>query len=370
MKSRKQRTVLLALSGGVDSAVSALLLKKQGYNVIGLFMQTFREENKAKNKCKSNSAMTDKKMAEIIAKKLKIKFISRDYKKEYYKEVILPMIKDYKKGLTPNPDIECNKLIKFPYLLREAENLGADYIATGHYAKILKTKSGFHLLQGKDKTKDQSYFLYELNQKILSRLIFPIGNLTKKQIRRIAKRNDFPNWNKPGTTGICFLGKTNGIKPFLETKIKQKIGKIFSPENNFLGTHEGSVYYTIGQRIENHLGLKIEKPKEHAQDRYYIVEKRKDNLIIAGPKGHPSLLKREIIIHNLHQINPKEKIPDSRLKARIRHLGQFHTGKLRKEGDKYAFIFQKQIEAIAAGQSIVLYNKNKVIGGGEMRNKP
>ncbi|HLF53549.1 MAG TPA: tRNA-specific 2-thiouridylase, partial [Candidatus Nanoarchaeia archaeon] len=198
-----KKTVLLGLSGGVDSAVSALLLKKQGFNVIGLFMQTFREESRSKNPCKSKSSMTDEKMAKIIAKMLKIKFIPKDYKKEYYKKVIMPMIKDYQKGLTPNPDIVCNKLIKFPYLLEEAKRLGADYIATGHYARIKKTKFGFQLLQGKDIAKDQSYFLYDLDQKTLSKTLFPIGNLKKEEVRKIAERHNFPNWDKPGTAGIC-----------------------------------------------------------------------------------------------------------------------------------------------------------------------
>ena len=362
-----QKTVLLALSGGVDSAVSALLLKKQGYNVIGLFMQTFRDKINQKNPCKSKSSMTDEKMAELIAKKLKIKFISKDYKKDYYNKVIVPMIGDYKKGLTPNPDIVCNKLIKFPYLLKEAEKLKADYIATGHYAQIRKTKDGnYQLFAGKDQTKDQSYFLYELNQRILSKTLFPVGNLTKEQVRKIAEKHNFPNWNKPGTKGICFLGKTQGIKSFLETKIKQKKGKILSPERNILGTHQGTAYYTIGQRIEEHLRLSINKPKEFAQKRYYIAEKRKGNIIIAAHENHPSLLKNKVIIKSLHLIGPSALIPHS-LTARIRHLGQFYQGKLKKSNRKYLFAFKKPIESLAEGQSIVLYNKNQVIGGGEIR---
>jgi len=361
------KTVLLALSGGVDYAVSALLLKKQGYNVIGLFMQTFRDETTSKNPCKSKSTMTDEKMAELIAKKLKIKFISKNYKKDYYNKVIVPMIGDYKKGLTPNPDIVCNKLIKFPYLLKEAKKIGMDYIATGHYAKIKKAKDGnYQLLAGKDKTKDQSYFLYELTQQELSKLIFPIGGLTKKKVREIAMGNNFPNWNKPGTKGICFLGKTQGIKPFLETKIKPKKGKILSPEGKLLGTHQGTAYYTIGQRIEEHLGLSINKPKEFAQKRYYIAEKIKGNILIAAPENHPSLLKKSVIIKSLHLISPRALIPSS-LKARIRHLGQFYEGRLIKQNNKYTFSFQKPIEALAKGQSIVLYNKNQTVGGGEIR---
>ena len=359
---KQQKTVVLGLSGGVDSALAALLLKKQGYKVIGLFMQTFREATNAKNPCKSNSAVTDEKMARLVAKMLKIRFISRDYKKDYYTKVIKPMINSYKKGLTPNPDTACNKIIKFPYLLKEAEKLKADYIATGHYARIKKTKEGYQLLAGRDKTKDQSYFLYELDQKTLAKTLFPIGNLTKEQVRKIAKKHNFPNWDKPGTTGICFLGKTPNIKSFLEKKIKQKKGKILSPEGKVLGTHPGTAYFTIGQKIQEKLGLVINKPREYAQKRFYIAEKKKGNILIAAPEGHPSLLRNKLTISNFHKINPSQAIPRSELTARIRHLGEFNKGMLKGS----VFTFQKPIEGIAEGQAIVLYHKEKVIGGGEI----
>ena len=367
MKSRK--TVLIGLSGGVDSSVAALLLKNQGYNVIGLFMQTFRQENNAKNPCKSVTSLTDEKFARIVAKMLKIGFISIDSKKAYKKSVIEPMIKDYEKGLTPNPDITCNKLIKFPILLKEAEKLKADFIATGHYAQIKKIKKGYQLLAGKDKSKDQSYFLYELNQNQLSKLIFPVGNLIKEQVRKIAKRHNFPNWDKPGTTGICFLGKMPSIKSFLSRKIKGEKGKILSPEGKQIGIHPGISYFTIGQKIQEHLGMQIIKPKEHAQERYYIAEKKPNNILIAAPENHPILKKKNIIIKSLHLINPKDKIPKANLKARIRHLGKLHKGRLIKKKNHYVFIFDKPITSVAEGQSIVIYHKNKVISGGEIRLK-
>ncbi len=366
---KTQKTVLIGLSGGVDSAVSALLLKKKGCKVIGMFMQTFREEG-AKNSnspCRSKSKFTDEKMAKIIAKMLKIRFISRDYKKEYKKEVIEPMIKDYKAGLTPNPDIVCNKLIKFPYLLKEAEKLKADFIATGHYAKIQKTNRGYSLLQAKDKTKDQSYFLCDLNQEILAKTIFPVGNLTKEEVRKIAKKNKFPNWNKPGTTGICFLGKTPNIKSFLENRIKQKKGKIIGPEGKFLGYHPGIAYFTIGQKVQEHLGMFIIKPKEHAQDRYYIAGKKKGNILVAAPENHPVLKKRQVIINDFHQINPNNPVPNSGLAARIRHLGQFHKGKLTKTGKIFKFAFKNPVEALAEGQSLAIYKNSELIGAGQIR---
>ena len=365
----KQKTAVVGLSGGVDSAVSAFLLKKKGYKVSGLFMQTFRDEQNHKNPCKSITKMTDERMAKLIAKFLKIKFISMNTKSQYKQEVIKPMIKDYERGLTPNPDISCNKLIKFPVLLKEAKKLKADYIATGHYAQIKKTKSGYQLLQGFDKTKDQSYFLYELDQNTLAKTLFPIGTLTKKEVRKIAEKNKFPNWNKPGTRGICFIGKTPSIKSFLEKKIKQKKGKILSPEGKVLGTHESTNYYTIGQKIQEHLGLIINKPKEFAQKRYYIADKiQKTNTIIAAPENHPMLKKKQVTIKNLHQINPSETIPRSGLKARIRHLGQLHKGRLIKKNNHYLFSFSKPLEALAEGQSVVIYKNNRVLGGGEIFN--
>ncbi len=369
MKSHK--TVVLGLSGGVDSAVSALLLKNQGYNVIGLFMQTFRngsENGEHKNPCKSIAKLTDERMAKLVAKHLNIKFLSINTKNQYNQEVIKPMIRDYKAGLTPNPDISCNKLIKFPILMKYANKLGADYIATGHYAQIRKTKSGYQLLQAADKTKDQSYFLYELNQETLSKLIFPIGNLTKNEVRKIAEKHKFPNWNKPGTRGICFLGKTPNIKSFLEKSIKKNKGKILSPEEKVLGTHPGASYFTIGQKIQDSLGLIIHKPKEHAQERYYIAEKRKKNILIAAPENHPILKRKQVAIKNFHLINPRELVPRSGLTARIRHLGQLHKGKLIKQKGNYLFVFDKSVKALAEGQSIVIYHKNELIGGGEISN--
>lgn len=362
---KPQKTVLLALSGGVDSSVSALLLKKQGCKVIGLFMRTMRTHSKLAKPCQSEK-FTDEKFAKVVAKMLGIKLIILDEIKPYKNKVIAPMIRDYKRGLTPNPDIICNKLIKFPVLMEEANKIRADFIATGHYAKVQRTKSGFNLLRAKDDTKDQSYFLYELSQKELSKLIFPLGNLTKDEVRKIAEKHNLPNYNKPGTRGICFIGKMPNIKTFLEKSINKKKGKILSPEGKPIGTHEGSSYYTIGQKVQEHLGMKINKPKEFSQDRYYIAEKRKGNILIAAPENHPILKKKEVKIANMHIISPDDIIPPSGLTARIRHLGEMHKGRLTKSNK---FIFNKPVSALADGQSIVIYHKNRVIGGG-IQSKP
>ncbi len=362
MKSKGQ--VLLGMSGGVDSSVAALLLKKQGYKVIGAFLKVFSEtKNKLTGEC---AWVEERKSAQKIAAQLNIPLITLDFEKKYRKKVINPMFKAYASGLTPNPDISCNTIIKFPLLWEAAKKHNANYIATGHYARIKKTKSGFRLLSGKDKTKDQSYFLAELKQTDLKHTLFPIGNYTKKQIRKIARNYKFPNWNKPGTSGICFVGKID-MRQFLKKHIKEESGLVKTPEKTIVGLHSGTAYYTIGQKVGPHIGIEIHKPKEHATQRWYVAEKRKNNILIVAPEGHPALRKREVILHKPNFIT-KNTIPKG-IKARIRHLGKLHAGKLVKKESKFHFIFAKPVEAIAEGQYLVLYHKNQVIGAGEIRLK-
>ena len=359
-KKNKQKTVVVGLSGGVDSSVCALILKKEGYKVIGAFMKNFSD---TKNPYTGEfSYLEDKRMAQRIASLLKIKFVVFDFEKEYKKYVIDSMYKDYKKGLTPNPDILCNKIIKFPLFWKESKKLGADYIAMGHYARIKKTKKGYNLLSGRDKLKDQSYFLSDLSQDDLQHILFPLGNLKKSEVRKIARRNDFPNWNKHGTVGICFVGQVNMIS-FLKNKIKPKNGIVIDPEGEIIGTHQGVQYYTIGQKTGEHIGISLNKPKKDAQKRFYIAEKIiKKNILVVAPENHPILRKNAIRMKNIHLINQNEKLPKSGVKARIRHLGRLYEGKLIKN----KFIFHKPVESIAPGQIIVIYKKDKVLASGEI----
>ena len=359
-KKNNQKTVLLGLSGGVDSSVAALLLKKEGYKVIGAFMKNFSDtKNPYTGEC---NYLEDKKMAQKMAVHLNIPFILIDSEKEYKSQVIQPMYNSYKGGLTPNPDILCNKIIKFPILWKKAKEIKANYIATGHYAKIKKTKSGYQLLQGKDKTKDQSYFLAELSQSDLSHTLFPIGNLTKSKVRKIAKKNKFPNWNKKGTSGICFVGKVN-MKSFLEKKIPNKQGKVINSKGKQIGAHQGTQYYTIGQRIGARLGIQLNNKTENKK--LYVAQK-KGNTLIVTPENHPLLKKQIVKINKIYFINEKDKIP-SQLKARIRHLGQLHKGRLIKKSNLYYFKFTNPISSVAEGQYIVIYNKNQLVASGEIR---
>ena len=358
---KNQKSVLLALSGGVDSSIAALLLKKQGYKVIACFLKCFSDtKDPITGEC---NWIKEKQMAQKISSLLKIPFIFLDLEKQYKNQIVLPMIKEYEKGLTPNPDISCNTIIKFPWLLKEAKKRNLDFIATGHYSRIKKIKSEYRLLQGKDKSKDQSYFLYELDQPILQKTIFPIGNLKKEEVRKLAKQNHFPNWNKHGTSGICFVGKIH-MKNFLEKRIKNKTGLVLDPNKKPIGTHPGVFYYTIGQRAHSGIGIQFNKPKEDSK-KWYIADKKKDNVLIIAPESHPLLKKSKIYIKLLHLINPKDKIPKN-LKARIRHLGQLYPGKLSKSKGRYIFTLSYPAFGIAEGQHLVLYNKDGVIGGGKI----
>jgi len=360
---KSQKSVLIGLSGGVDSAVSALLLKKQGYKVISCFMKCFSDtKDPLTGEC---SWTKDKKDAQKIASHLEIPFIQLDLEKQYKSQVIKPMINKYKQGLTPNPDIQCNTIVKFPWLWKEAKKLGCDYIATGHYARIKKTNSGYQLLKGKDNNKDQSYFLSELTQEDLSHTLFPVGNLTKDKVRKIAKANKLPIWDKHGTRGICFVGKVN-IKSFLEKVIKNKQGKVMSSEGEIIGTHPGIQYYTIGQRAHPSIGININKPHYLSQKKLYIAKKIKPNTLIVAEENSPLLEQREIILKNPHLINKKDKIPKL-IQARIRHLGEMHQGKLIKKSNSYLFIPNKPIKSVAEGQYLVLYDKQICLGSGEIR---
>ena len=357
----KQKTVVIGLSGGVDSSVATLILKKQRYKVIGAFMKNFSDsKNPLTNEC---SWIEEKIMAQKIANLLEIPLVTFDFEKEYKKIVLEKMFKDYSNGLTPNPDINCNTIIKFPLFWKKAKSFGADFIAMGHYARIKKSNYRYNLLKGKDEKKDQSYFLYGLSQEDLSHTLFPIGNLKKLEIRKIAKKNKFPNWNKKSTRGICFVGKIN-IKSFLEKKIKNKKGKIISPEKEILGYHKGIYYYTIGQRIGKNEGL-----EKNSKEKLYVAEKTKSNSLIVVPKNHSLLKKQKIIIKDFHLINKNENFLNKKIEARIRHLGNFLPGKLKIKNKKFVFHLSKPEIGIAEGQSIVLYKKEIVLGGGEIRLK-
>ena len=354
--------VLVAMSGGVDSSVAALLMKKKGYEVIGVFMKNWSDSKNDLGQCLWQE---ERKTAVKIASILKIPLITFDFEKEYKKLVVSEMFEKYKKGITPNPDIECNEKVKFPLLLKAVKKLEADYLVTGHYARIKKSEN-YELLRAKDESKDQSYFLYRLKQKELSKNLFPIGDYTKKQIREIAKKNKFPNHDKKSTTGICFIGKVN-LKDFLKKKIKQKKGRIISPDKKEIGQHDGAYYYTIGQRLGPRYGFDLKKSQFDDRKnlkRWYVAKKDvKTNTITAAPEGHPLLYRKKIKIKYPHWIS---ETPNKRIKvfSRIRQVGELIPSTLSCEKKQFNVILKKSITGISEGQAIVLYKKEKVLGGG------
>ena len=301
-----------------------------------------------------------------IAAKLGIPLITLNFEKQYRKNVIGKMFKDYKKGITPNPDIDCNEKIKFPLLIKSAKKLGCNFVVTGHYARIKNNK----LFRAKDESKDQSYFLYRLKQSELEHLMFPIGDYTKKEIREIARKNGFENHDKKSTVGICFVGKVN-LKKFLQKKIKPKKGKILNPNGEIIGEHDGIYYYTIGQRIGSRFGIEITKNEEDKSNvrRWYVASKdARNNIIIAAPEGHPLNYRKEILIKNPHWISNKPN-NNSRVLARIRQVGELLPAKISMKKGKIKVILNKAITGISEGQAIVLYKGKEVLGGGEIRFK-
>jgi len=397
MKLKAKPKILMAMSGGVDSSVAALLMKQKGYEVVGAFMKNWSDtKDPITNEC---SWREDRRMALKIAAHLGIPLITLDFEKEYKKLVVDEMFKKYHKGITPNPDIDCNEKVKFPLLEKAAKKLKADFIVTGHYARIKKivnsknnsqvgvnnnrikkkvssVNSKYHsasdsehyeyqLLRAKDESKDQSYFLYRLSQKDLSKSLFPIGDYTKKQIREIAQKNNFPNFNRKSTVGICFIGKVN-LKKFLQKKIKPKQGKILNPEGKQIGTHDGIYYYTIGQRIGPRYGINIVKAKgkEKSMKKWYVAKKlQRTNTIIAAPENHPLNFRKEIILKEAHWISRQQK-NNSKVLSRIRQVGELLPSILKHSGNKYKIILNKPITGVSEGQAIVLYQGTRVLGGG------
>ncbi|PKK95878.1 MAG: tRNA 2-thiouridine(34) synthase MnmA [Tenericutes bacterium HGW-Tenericutes-4] len=358
----QNKTVVVGMSGGVDSSVAALLLKQQGYNVIGLFMRNWEEED-ASGHCTAEEDYEDVKR---VCNKLDIPYYTVNFSKEYMDKVFDNFLEEYKKGRTPNPDVLCNREIKFGPFLDYAKKIGADFIATGHYARV-KTENGHtYLLKGVDDNKDQTYFLNQLNEEQLSKTLFPVGHLTKPELRIIAKEYGFVTAEKKDSTGICFIGERK-FRDFLKNYLPAKPGVIKDLQGNTIGKHEGLMYYTLGQRR----GLNIGGLKGGSGERFFVIKKDMENNILFVNQGdHEELYSNGLIMHEMHWINgtPKQKQFECTAKFRHRQPDQQVTVELLDSGYVKLTFKQKQ-RAITEGQWAVLYNNDICLGGGVIEEK-
>ena len=350
------KTVVVGMSGGVDSSVAALILKQQGYNVIGLFMNNWEEKDEC-GACTSEEDFAD---VRRVANKIGIPYYSVNFAKEYMDRVFSYFLEEYNTGRTPNPDVLCNREIKFKDFKNKALELGADYVATGHYCDILHDDKAHYLLKAKDQNKDQTYFLNQLSQAQLDKVLFPLGKLDKSEVRAIAEKYDLATAKKKDSTGICFIGERN-FRNFLQSYIPSKKGEMVTTDGKVIGEHLGLMYYTIGQRR----GLNIGGQKGDDGSRWFVIEKDlKNNRLIVAHGNEDRLFSRGLIMKECNWIPfpPKEKVFDCTAKFRYRQPEQECTVNILN--DCIRVDFKEKQRAITEGQFAVFYDGNKCIGGG------
>ncbi|OGC38259.1 tRNA 2-thiouridine(34) synthase MnmA [candidate division WOR-1 bacterium RIFOXYD2_FULL_36_8] len=364
LPANPNQKVIIAMSGGVDSSVAAALLKEQGYNVIGITMQIW-EPKKEFGGCCALSAIED---AKKVALKLGIPHYVLNFRKEFEEKVIKYFIEEYKNGRTPNPCVKCNELIKFDLLARKARELGAFYVATGHYVRIgckgsrdqgIKKNIEYKLLKGIDEAKDQSYVLYMMNQETLKHSLFPLGELTKKEVRKTAKEFGLPVHDKEESQEICFVENDN-YGSFLRERIPEycKPGNLLDTNGNIIGKHNGIIFYTIGQRK----GIGAHKKRKYVVEIY-----SKENTVVIG--DNEDLLKKELRTDNLTFVSGEFQKNRIEICAKIRYNSPEVKATLilidKKEGK---VVFKEPQRAVTPGQSVVFYDGDEVLGGGIITN--
>lgn len=349
------KTVVVGMSGGVDSSVAALLLKEQGYNVVGLFMKNW-EGDDADGCCTADDDYAD---VRRVCAKLDIPYYGVNFAKEYMDRVFSYFLDEYKRGRTPNPDVLCNREIKFGPFKEYAMQLGADYIATGHYCGIRHENGIHYLLKAKDQNKDQTYFLNQLSQSQLSDVLFPLQNLPKPEVRRIAEENGLATAEKKDSTGICFIGERN-FRKFLMSYIPAKKGEIKTYDGRTLGEHCGLMYYTIGQRR----GLDIGGQAGDA-GRWFVVEKDlKNNVLYVAHGAEDRLYSKGLYMNSCNWIPSAPAQKEFKCKAKFRYRQEEQGVTVRIGSDKIFVDFDEKQRAITEGQFCVLYDDEKCLGGG------
>ena len=349
--------IIIGLSGGVDSAVAALLLKQQGYQVEALFMKNWEEDDTAEY-CSAAEDLAD---ATQVCERLDIPLHSVNFSTEYWDNVFAYFLQEYRSGRTPNPDIMCNREIKFKAFLDYAISLGASRIATGHYVQTEETADATLLLRGADHNKDQSYFLYALSRYQLSKALFPIGHLHKTAVRKLARENGFQVHNKKDSTGICFIGERK-FRDFLQQFIPAQPGEIRTLDDRVIGNHSGLMYYTIGQRQ----GLGIGGLQHASEEPWFVVAKDLDHNILRVAQGHdhPALFHQCCDIQALHWINDMNMTLPFVCSAKIRYRQQDQPCKITRIDNANARVeFDQPQRAITPGQSIVFYSNQLCLGG-------
>lgn len=350
--------VIVGMSGGVDSAVSALRLLEAGYTVEAVFMKNWDEDDGTEY-CTARQDLAD---ASAVCERLGIALHAVNFAAEYWDRVFQIFLDRYAAGLTPNPDILCNQEIKFRAFLDYATALGADLIATGHYARTLRVNGSPILLKGVDPEKDQTYFIYTLGREQLERVLFPVGDLNKSDVRRLAEAAGLENARKRDSTGICFIGERK-FKDFLMRYLPARPGPIETPEGRWLGEHQGLMYYTLGQRR----GFGVGGVRGQEPEAWYVLAKdlRRNVLIVGQGHDHPLLFSDALIAGSLQWTQPEEPVAPLRLKAKVRYRQEDQDCTLIPIAPGRVHVdFETPQRAVTPGQSVVFYRDDECLGGG------
>lgn len=363
IKSNEDTTIIVGMSGGVDSSVCAAVLKEQGYNVIGMFMKNWEEEDE-NGVCQASKEYDD---VIKVCEKLDIPYYSVEFVKEYSENVFKHFLEEYEAGYTPNPDILCNREIKFKVFLEKALELGADYLATGHYCQNLLIDGERRLIKGNDPGKDQSYFLYTMKSHKLDNIVFPIGHLPKSEVRELAEKFDLATKNKKDSTGICFIGERN-FKNFLSQYIQLKPGNFENLKGEVVGEHSGAAYYTMGQRKGLGLG--------GAGEAWFVVGKdiTRNVIIVERGEKHPALYCDELWANEISWVSEKFdfELP-LKCRAKVRYRQQDQECTIESiDGDNIHVTFSESQRSVTIRQSIVFYitvDDESICLGGAMISK-